>query len=183
MDVVGGVEVGQTRRDVLEQRVYLLEGQVSLARVDVLGLVGVPLGFSPHLGFQLLLGGLLRLAARNVEQEVAAVAVLLEDEDAGDARTEAVQLDVLQPDVAVRDEVGVGELGQELDLDKDCRRQSRRRRRRRRDETHLSLTTRGRRPPARACTQTALPRVSPDRRAGSAGAHLSGIRRSRGGRA
>jgi len=71
---------------------------------------------STHLRLEFLFCGLLRDIADNIVEQVAPVAVLLKDKSASNTGAEAVELDILQPNVPVGHQVWVGELREELDL-------------------------------------------------------------------
>lgn len=119
VDVVGGVEVGQAAGDVAEQGVNLFKGEIARRQQADAGLFGLSSGPPAHLLLEVFLGGLPGPIANDVIQEVAAVAVLLQDEGACHPGTKPTELDVFEPDVAVGDEVGVGELGEKFDFGQD----------------------------------------------------------------
>jgi len=119
MDVVGGMEIGDPRGDVLEKGVDVLERQLRPAVEEIARQLGLALGATPHLGLELLLGGLSGGASHNVLVEVTAVAVLLKNKGTGDAGTKPGELNVLEPDVTVRHEVRMRQLGEQLDLNEN----------------------------------------------------------------
>lgn len=110
------VQKPQARRDVPEKVVDLVKGQF-LGLVRAAGQFGLPLG-APTDPLLELLGRRGRLGRpEDVVVHVPPVAILLQDEGAGDARAEGADLVVLEPDVPVRDEVLVGQALQQLHLD------------------------------------------------------------------